>query len=160
VHSLIVDPDVTIGFNSTVYSVSEGSSIVNITVSILSGILARNAGLIVDNRDDSAQGNSKVNHTLGCTRHVVSFNAVNFRYSPAPSDYMRGLPRSLVFNGGTRSQTVTVTIRNDTIVEQQFESIFMSLRTRYSDPAVILSPGNTTITIEDDDGKLTHNSQC
>ena len=54
-HSLIVVPDVTIGFNSTVYSVSEGTSSVNITVSILSGILARNAYLIVDNRDGSAQ---------------------------------------------------------------------------------------------------------
>jgi len=54
-HSLIVVPVVTIGFNSTVYSVSEGTSSVNITVSILSGILARNADLIVDNRDGSAQ---------------------------------------------------------------------------------------------------------
>jgi len=61
-HSLIVVPDVTIGFNSTVYSVSEGTSSVNITVSILSGILARNAYLIVDNRDGSAQGNSKCSH--------------------------------------------------------------------------------------------------
>ena len=75
-HSLIVVPDVTIGFNSTVYSASEGTSSVNIVVSILSGTLARNAFIIVDNRDGSAQGNFnfsnfkfeiKVNHALDCT---------------------------------------------------------------------------------------------
>ena len=55
---------------------------------------------------------------------------------------------------------MTVDIQNDMVVEQQFENFFMSLRTYYYDPAVILSPGTTTITIEDDDSKLTHNSQC
>jgi len=72
-HSLIVVPGVTIGFNSTVYSVSEGTSSVSVTVSILSGILARNADVRVYNRNGSAQGNFKfkfeiqVNHALGCT---------------------------------------------------------------------------------------------
>ena len=63
-----------------------------------------------------------------------------------------------MFNGATRSQTVTVTIEDDMVVEQQFENFFMSLRTRYYDPAVVLSPGTTTITIEDNDSKLT--PQC
>ena len=75
-HSLFVVPGITIGFNCTVYSVNEGISSVNITVSILSGMLARNAYLIVDNRDGSAQGNFKfshfkfeikINHALDCT---------------------------------------------------------------------------------------------
>ena len=75
-HSVIVVPDVTIGFNSTVYSVSEGTNSVNITVSIFSGMLTRSAYLIVDNRDGSAQGNFKfshfkfeikINHALDCT---------------------------------------------------------------------------------------------
>jgi len=61
-HSVVVVPGVTIGFNSTVYSVSEGTSSVSVTVSILSGILARNAHLIVDNRDGAAQGNFKFSH--------------------------------------------------------------------------------------------------
>ena len=65
-----------------------------------------------------------------------------------------------MFNGATRSQTVTVTIQDDMVVEQQFENFFISLRTSYYDPAVILSPGTTTVTIEDDDSKLTHNPQC
>ena len=97
----------------------------------------------------------KVNHALDCTGCAVSSNAVNSGYSPDPADY-RGLSRSLVFNGGTRSQTVTVTIQNDVVVEQQFENFLMRLRTRYYDPAVILSPATATITIEDDDSKLTH----
>ena len=49
---------------------------------------------------------------------------------------------------------MTVTIQDDTVVEQQFENFFVSLRTSYYDPAVILSPGTTTITIEDEDSKL------
>ena len=65
-----------------------------------------------------------------------------------------------MFNSGTRSQTVTVTIQDDMVVEQQSENFFISLRTSYYDPAVILSPGTTTVNIEDDDSKLTHNSQC
>ena len=55
---------------------------------------------------------------------------------------------------------MTVTIQDDMVVEQQFENDFVSLRTHYYDPAVILSPGTTTITIEDDDSKLIYNSQC
>ena len=53
-----------------------------------------------------------------------------------------------------------MTIQNDTVVEQQFENFFMSLRTHYYDPAVILNPMTTNITIEDDDSKLIYNSQC
>jgi len=49
-----------------------------------------------------------------------------------------------------------VTIINDHVVEQQFENFFLYLST--SDSDVILSPWTTTITIEDDDSKLT--PQC
>ena len=49
---------------------------------------------------------------------------------------------------------MTVTIRNDDVVEQQFEYFFMNLRT--SDRAVILNPVTATVTIEDDnDSELT-----
>ena len=62
------------------HSVSEGTSSVSVTVSILSGILTRNAYLIVDNRDGSAQGNfkfshfkleMKVNHALDVQSHPM-----------------------------------------------------------------------------------------
>jgi len=72
-HSVIVVPDVTIGFNSTVYSVSEETSSVNITVSILSGILTRNALLIVDNRDGSAQGNFNL-AISSLTMHLIALD--------------------------------------------------------------------------------------
>ena len=54
-HSLIVVPGVIIGFDSTVYSVSEGTSNVSVTVSIKSGTLARNFYVTVYSRDASAQ---------------------------------------------------------------------------------------------------------
>ena len=62
-------------------------------------------------------------------------------------DY-RALTNSLVFNDATRSQTVTVTIQDDNVVEQQFENFFLDLS----------SGSSTNITIEDDDSKLT--PQC
>jgi len=51
---------------------------------------------------------------------------------------------------------VTVTIQDDGVVEPQSENFFLDLRT--SDSAVILGLRTTTITIEDDDSKSTHNS--
>ena len=62
-------------------------------------------------------------------------------------DY-RALTNSLVFNDVTRSQTVTVTIQDDNVVEQRFENFFLDLS----------SGSSTNITIEDDDSKLT--PQC
>ena len=72
--------------------------------------------------------------------------------SPAPADYAAST-RSLVFSNATRSQTVTVTIQDDNVVEQQFENFFMNLRT--SDAAVIFNPVTANVTIEDDDSTLT-----
>ena len=72
-------------------------------------------------------------------------------FSPAPSDYTT-LTNSLVFNGATSSQTVTLTIQDDNVVEQQFENFFMNLRT--FDSAVILNPATANVTVEDNDSKL------
>ena len=74
--------------------------------------------------------------------------------STVPSDYT-AFTRSLAFNSVTRSQTVTVTIRDDNVVEQQFEYFRIYLRTSYYDPAVILNPVTANVNIEDDDSKLT-----
>jgi len=74
-------------------------------------------------------------------------------FSLAPSDYT-ALTNSLVFNGATSSQTVTVTIQDDNVVEQQFENFILSLCV--FDPTVILSPVTANVIIEDDDSKLTH----
>ena len=53
-HFLTAFPGVTIGFNSSVYSVNEGTTSVSTTVSIQSGTLARNAAVTVYTRDGTA----------------------------------------------------------------------------------------------------------
>ena len=67
-----------------------------------------------------------------------------------PADYTV-TPRTLAFNGATGSRTVIVFIRDDTVVENQFESFSISLRT--SDHAVILNTTAARVTIEDNDRK-------
>ena len=70
---------------------------------------------------------------------------------PASSDYTT-LTRSLVLNGATRSQTVTIPIRDDMVVENQFELFSINLST--SDFAVMLDPLSATVTVEDNDSEL------
>lgn len=69
---------------------------------------------------------------------------------PGSSDYSV-TPRTLTFNGATESQTVTVFIRDDMLVENQFESHSINLRTY--DSAVILKTRTARVTIEDNDSK-------
>ena len=56
----------------------------------------------------------------------------------------------LTFNATKLSQTVTIPILEDNIVED-FETIIMTLTS--ADPAVILNPQSASVTIEDNDGK-------
>ena len=71
--------------------------------------------------------------------------------SPGLSDY-GAVYRYLVFNDATSSQMVTVSIRDDMVVENRFERFFINLR-RYNS-AVILSRPTASVTIEDNDSKL------
>ena len=57
----------------------------------------------------------------------------------------------LAFNATTSSQTVTISILEDSIVEDS-ETISVTLTS--ADPAAILSPPSASVTIEDNDGKL------
>ena len=65
---------------------------------------------------------------------------------PGISDYT-AISRYLVFNGATRSRMVTISIRDDMVVEDQFERFFINLRSY--DSAVILSRPTVSVTIED-----------
>ena len=56
----------------------------------------------------------------------------------------------LTFNGATSSQTVTIPILEDNIVEGS-ETVIVTLTS--ADPAVILNPPSASVTIEDDDSK-------
>ena len=76
-------------------------------------------------------------------------------YIPSASSDYTAISRSLVFNGAVRSQMVTVSIRDDIIVEDQFEQFFINLRNYWNDSAVILNgPTTASVTIEDNDGEL------
>ena len=70
----------------------------------------------------------------------------------ASSDYGT-IYRYPVFNGATRSQTVTVSIRDDMVVENQFEQFFINLRYYWYESAVIFSRP-ARVTIEDNDSEL------
>ena len=59
--------------------------------------------------------------------------------------------RTLTFNDATGSQTVTVSIQDDTLVENQYESFSINLWTH--DSAVILKTRGARVTIEDNDSK-------
>ena len=75
---------------------------------------------------------------------------IGFIY-PASSDYTT-LTRALVLNGATGSQTVTIQIRDDMVVENQFE--FFSINLSTSDSAVMLDPVSAAVTVEDNDSEL------
>ena len=72
-------------------------------------------------------------------------------FYPASSDYTT-LTRSLVLNGATNSQTVTIQIRDDMVVENQFE--FFSINLSTSDSAIMLDPVSAAVTVEDNDSEL------
>ena len=75
---------------------------------------------------------------------------IRFIY-PASSDYTT-LTRALVLNGATGSQTVTIQIRDDMVVENQFE--FFSINLSTSDSAIMLDPVSAAVTVEDNDSEL------
>ena len=56
----------------------------------------------------------------------------------------------LTFDAATSSQTVTIPILEDDIVEDS-ETIIVTLTS--TDPAAILNPPSASVTIEDNDGK-------
>ena len=73
--------------------------------------------------------------------------------SPDLSDYT-AVDRSLVFNGATRSRMVTVSIRDDMAVEDQFERFFINLSNYWYESAVILNGSTAIVIIEDNDSEL------
>ena len=65
--------------------------------------------------------------------------------------------RNLTFNTAVTSQTVAVAIIDDLVVES---SEIINLNLTSTDPAVIINPSTSTITIEDVDSKLLDADYC
>ena len=74
---------------------------------------------------------------------------VHFLILAATLDYVV-TSSDLTFNATTSSQTVTIPILEDNIVED-FETIIVTLAS--ADPAAIVNPSSASVTIEDNDGK-------
>lgn len=79
------------------------------------------------------------------------YSIIRFIY-PASSDYTTLTSTLVVLNGATNSQTVTIPIQDDMVVENQFEFFSMNLST--SDSAVMLDPVSAAVTVEDNDSEL------
>ena len=65
--------------------------------------------------------------------------------------------RNLTFNAAVTSQVIEVTTIDDHVVEH---SEIINLTLTSTDPAVILNPSTSTITIEDVDSKLLYGYSC
>ena len=71
----------------------------------------------------------------------------------APGDYTNVLSEALTFTRTDTSETVTVTINDDNVVENLMESFTANLMVNAAlNPGVSLDPESATINIMDDDG--------
>jgi len=141
---------VTFGLNPVNYSVAEDAGGVNVTLSLLSGTLARELSVVlVTSLNDGTATGGIVFVAFMCSV-VLKCNALNpFLIILAMLDY--GFTSiEVTFSATTSSQVVTVAILEDTILESS-ETINVTLMS--VDPAAILNPASVVITIEDNDGK-------
>jgi len=111
---------VTIGFSQSAYTVMEGAGSVSVTVDV-QGSLAREVVVTLSTVDGTAM---------------------------ASGDYTATSSMMLTFTTN-QSQTVMITISNDTVVEGLLETFNITLAS--SDPAVMLNPMTATVDIQDDD---------
>ena len=144
--------EVTIGFNPTTYSVSEDVGSVNVAVSLLSGILARNVTVSLRTRDGTAVGESLNKCACILTRYAAILLKLNvFFLNTAGMDFSN-TSNDLMLSPSSTTQTVMVSILNDAAAENLLEYFILVLMS--TDPAVSLNPMIANITIIDDsDGK-------
>ena len=133
-----------IGFNQTLYKVSESELQALIYVTLLNGSLLREAIVSVSTLEDTAKGiNLRLVQNILCT--IIEAPALIL----GDSDFVQLEPQQLTFNVGISYITVAINITNDENFEinKQFFGILSTM-----DMDVTLSPAQTTIRILDDDG--------
>ena len=140
---------ITIGFDQVTYSVLEDVGSANVTVSILSGNLARNAVVTLLVSGGTATG--KINKHFSWTSNPT-ISSYTF---PAETDYTE-VTITLTFGATIITQMVTVPILDDSVVE---DTEFINLALTSVDSAAVLSPATARINIEDVDSELT-NRNC
>jgi len=115
---------VTIGFSPSNYTIDETTGSVTFTVQVLGGTLETSVQVTVSTADGTAT-------------------------STDPADFVALAGEVLEFNATTLSQTITVTIVNDNILESD-EDFFALLDTTNS--AVTLDPRTATAVIQEQPG--------
>ena len=141
---------VTFGLNPVHYSVAEDAGGVNVTLSMLSGTLARALSVVlVTSLNDGTATGGIVFVAFMCSV-ILKYNDFKpFLITLATLDYSF-TSSEVTFSATTSSQVVTIPILEDTIVESS-ETINVTLMS--VDPAATLNPASAVITIEDNDGK-------
>jgi len=141
---------VTFGLNPVNYSVAEDAGGVNVTLSLLSGTLARGLSVVLVTSLNDGTATGGIVFVAFMYSVVLKCNALKpFLITLATLDY-RFTSIEVTFSATTSSQVVTVAILDDAILESS-ETINVTLMS--VDPAAILNPASAVITIEDNDGK-------
>ena len=126
----------------------EDAGSVNVTVSVLNGNLARNVAVTMSTLSGGTTI-GKFDKRSSCTLMKIHANEYFLPISPAGID----LIITLMFGATISTQMVTVSILNDSVVEN---TEFINLTLTSADSAVILNPATARIYIEDTDSELRH----
>jgi len=141
---------VTFGLNPVNYSVAEDAGGVNVTLSLLSGTLARGLSVVVETSLNDGTATGGIVFVAFMCSVILKYNDFKpFLITLATLDYSFTSSK-VTFSATTSSQVVTIAILDDTILESS-ETIHVTLTS--VDPAAILNPMSAVITIEDNDGK-------
>ena len=144
-HTFFPSAVVTIGFDPVTYSVLEDADSVNVTVSILNGTLARNVVVTLLVSGGTATGKFNKHSSQTPTKTYKCLPT-----SPAGTDYI-DVTTTLTFDAIIITQTVTVSILDDSVVE---DTEFINLALTSVDNAAMLSSASARINIEDVDSEL------
>ena len=141
---------VTFGLNPVNYSVAEDAGGVNVTLSLLSGTLARGLSVVLVTSLNDGTATGGIAFVAFMCSVILKCNALKtFLITLATLDYSF-TSIEVTFSATTSSQVVTIPILEDTILESS-ETINVTLTS--ADPAAILNPASGVIIIEDNDGK-------
>lgn len=147
--TMIIDIDVVIGFNQTLYEVSESEQQALISVTLLNGTLQREAIVTLSITENTAEG-MKVLKLESITIIMYDHRSINLQYlNLGGRDFVLLQPQHLTFDAGNSFNTIAVNITNDESFEmdEQFYGLLSTM-----DLDVTLSPAQTTIRILNDDG--------
>ena len=121
------------------YEVVEGvDTAVTVEIALQSGILGQEVEVRVFTVDDSAQGKRNIERKL-----------LIYYCTAAPGDYIQ-VSQHVRFSQTATSFNVTVTITDDVIFENREQ---FSVRIEIISAEISIDPGETTVTINDTDGK-------